>query len=70
MLEELEAVEKRNQLAIKEKDRVHAEEKNKLAKRVESLQRTIDQQKDSLDERSIEAEDLRREIRSLQNKLI
>lgn len=60
MLEELEAVEKRGQFTIKEKDRLQAEEKNKLAKRVEILQRTIDQQKDSLDEKSIEIDDMRR----------
>jgi hypothetical protein len=33
MLEELEASEKKHQLTIKEKDKIYAEEKNKLVKK-------------------------------------
>lgn len=49
MLEELERVEKKNQVQIKEKDRIHAEEKNKLVKNIEGLHRSLETAKENLD---------------------
>ena len=48
MLEELEMVEKKHQLQIKERDRAFAEEKNKLVKKYENLLRSSQMQQEAL----------------------
>ncbi len=69
MLEELEASEKKHQLIIKEKDKLQAEEKNKLNKKCELLSRQIEQQKEEIDEKSVHITDLQREIKMLNSKI-